>query len=126
MHYLWTAPNHQPPLDTRARSIQAGQAIHFNATTGFNVYKRPWVGANGYFLKRVTDPLIDGTLSQILRSKSAQSGAVCDNGRFLFYANAYHDIGAENQPGGNKLVLRSDGDCRKAMRRRNLPCRGRS
>jgi hypothetical protein len=54
VHYLWNSKNDDPPLASGARSTQAGQAIHFNATAGCNVYKRRWIGANGYYLKQVT------------------------------------------------------------------------
>ena len=106
--YLWNSQNNAPELSTAVRSTQAGQAIHFNATAGYNVYKGLWLGANGYFFKEITAPSIDGVqLSNSPEQVGAIGpGAMWNLGRCLLYANAYHELGAENRPEGNKLVLR--------------------
>jgi len=108
VHYLWNSTNDAPPLATGARSTQAGQAVHFNATVGYRLPHGLWVGANGYFLKQVTAPRIDGApLSDSPEQVGAIGpGAVWDLKRILLYANAYHELGAENRPMGNKIVLR--------------------
>jgi hypothetical protein len=108
VHYLWNSTNDTPPLATGARSTQAGQAVHFNATMGYRLPHGLWVGANGYFLKQVTAPQIDGAS---LRDSPEQVGAIgpgamWDLKRFLLYVDAYHELGAENRPKGNKVVLR--------------------
>jgi hypothetical protein len=108
VHYLWNSTNNAPPLATGAQSTQAGQAIHFNATVGYALPHGFWVGPNGYFLKQVSAPAINGVR---LRNSPEQVGAIgpgvmWDRGRCVFYANAYHEIGAENRPQGNALVLR--------------------
>jgi hypothetical protein len=33
-------------------------------------------------------------------------GAVVNRGKWFFFVNAYHEVGAENMTEGNKLVLR--------------------
>jgi hypothetical protein len=108
VHYLWNSANDTPPLATGTRSTQAGQAVHFNATVGYRLPHGLWVGANGYFLKQITAPQIDGTP---LRDSPEQveaigPGVMWDLKRFVLYANAYHELGAENRPEGNKVVLR--------------------
>jgi hypothetical protein len=108
VHYLWNSTNDTPPLATGSRSTQAGQAVHFNASVGYRLPHGLWVGANGYFLKQVTAPRIDGAP---LRDSPEQvgaigPGAVWDLKRILLYADAYHELGAENRPKGNKVVLR--------------------
>ena len=108
IHYLWNGRNDAPPLATGARSTQAGQAVHFNATVGYALPHGLWVGANGYFLKQVTAPLIEGVA---LRNSPEQVGAIGPGvawnlGRFLLYANAYHELGSENRAEGNKIVAR--------------------
>jgi hypothetical protein len=108
IHYPWNSTNDAPPLATGARATQAGQAVHFNATAGYRLPHGLWVGANGYFLKQVTAPQIDGAP---LRDSPEQigaigPGAVWDLKRILLYADAYHELGAENRPKGNKVVLR--------------------
>jgi hypothetical protein len=39
VHYLWNSANNSPPLATGARSTQAAQAIHCNATAACNFGK---------------------------------------------------------------------------------------
>jgi hypothetical protein len=108
VHYLWNSTNHAPPEDTGARSTQAGQAVHFNATAAYGLPHGVWVGANGYFLKQVTSPEVNGVpLSNSPEQVGAIGpGVVWDLGRCLLYANGYHEVGAENRPQGNKIVLR--------------------
>ena len=109
VHYLWNATNNAPPFATAARSTQAGQAIHFNATAGYKLPHSVWIGANGYYLKQVTDPKIDGVTlpNSPERVGAIGPGAVWDLGRCLLYVNAYHEFGAQNRPEGKKIVLRA-------------------
>lgn len=108
VHYLWNSTNDAPPISSMARSTQAGQAIHFNATSAYALPHGFWVGANSYYLKQVTAPRINGLA---LNDSPEQVGAIgpgvlWDREKYLLYANFYHELGAENRPEGNKLVLR--------------------
>jgi hypothetical protein len=108
VHYLWNSTNDSPPLATGARSTQAGQAVHFNATAAYNFGKHLWIGPNAYYLRQITD----GRVNDLpLRNSPEQVGAigpgmVWNSGKWFFYANAYHEFGVKNRPEGNKLVLR--------------------
>lgn len=108
VHYLWVATNHTPPFTPGVRSTQAGQAVHFNATVGYGLQHGFWVGANGYFLDQVSSPKINGSTlaNSPERVGAIGPGVLWDRGRYALYANAYHEVGAENRPEGNKLVLR--------------------
>jgi len=108
VHYLWNSTNNSPPYATGAQSTQAGQAIHFNATTAYNFGKHLWIGPNAYYLRQITDGRID---SVSLRNSPEQvaaigPGTVWNSGKWFFYVNSYHELGAKNRPEGNKLVLR--------------------
>ena len=108
IHYLWNAPNDAPPITTGAQSTQPGQAIHFNATAAYNVYKGLWLGANGYYLTQITDGRINGVP---LHNSPEQVGAigtgmVWNAGHWYFYGNFYQEVGAENRATGQKVVLR--------------------
>lgn len=108
VHYLWNSANNNPPVATEAKSTQAGQAVHFNATVAYNVGKHLWIGPNAYFLRQITDGRINGVP---LRDSPERVGAigpgmVWNQGKWSFYANGYHEFGARNRPEGNKLVLR--------------------
>jgi hypothetical protein len=108
VHYLWNAKNDDPPSSSMAQSTQAGQAVHFNATVSYSLPHGFWVGANGYFLKQITDPAINGvSVSDSPEQVGAIGpGAMWNLGQCMLYANAYHEFGAENRTEGNKLVLR--------------------
>jgi hypothetical protein len=110
VHYLWNGRNDSPPASTLAQSTQAGQAVHFNATAAYELSRGLWVGANGYFLRQVTDPAVNGASIQNSPEQvgAIGPGAVWNRGAFSLYANAYHEFGAENRPVGNKIVLRTE------------------
>jgi hypothetical protein len=108
VNYLWNSQNNSPPISTQARSTQAGQAIHFNATLGFNVYKHLWIGPNGYYLAQTSDARINGVP---IRNSPEQVGAiglgtVWSGGRWHLFANEYQELGARNRATGQKVVLR--------------------
>ncbi len=108
VHYLWNSTNYNPPISTGAKSTQAGQAIHFNATAAYNLYKGLWIGLNGYYIKQIADGKIDGVP---LANSPEQVGAigpgmVWNRGKWFYYANGYQEFGAENRATGHKLVLR--------------------
>ncbi len=108
VHYLWNATNNEPPLTLGARSTQAGQAIHFNATVGYRLPHGVWIGANGYYLGQITDPRVNGQAvgDSPERVGAIGPGAVWDMGHCLLFANAYHEVGALNRPEENKVILR--------------------
>jgi hypothetical protein len=108
VHYLWNSKNNDPPISTDAHSTQAGQAIHFNATAAYNFYKGLWIGADGYYLKQITDGKLDGVVlyNSPERVGAVGPGMVWNRGRWFFYANGYREFAAQNRASGHKLVLR--------------------
>jgi hypothetical protein len=108
VHYLWNATNHAPPVATGDSTTQAGQAIHFNATASYEIVKNVYVGANGYYLKQITDARANGIALPNSRQQigGIGPGAVVNHGKWFFFVNGYHEVGAENMSEGNKLVLR--------------------
>jgi hypothetical protein len=108
VHYLWNSTNNSPPSATGAQSTQAGQAIHFNATTAYNFGKHLWIGPNAYYLRQITDGRVNGvSLSNSPEQVGAIGpGLVWNSGKWFFYANGYHELGARNRPEGDKLVFR--------------------
>jgi hypothetical protein len=108
VHYLWDATNHAPPLGENASTTQAGQAVHFNATASYEIVKNVYVGANGYYLKQITDARANGIALPNSREQigGIGPGVVVNHAKWFFFVNAYHEVGAENMTEGNKLVLR--------------------
>lgn len=108
IHYLWNGVNHNPPAIYGATTTQAGQAMHFNATASYEIVKNVYVGANGYYLKQITDARANGFALPNSREQigGIGPGAVVNRGKWFFFVNAYHEVGAENLTAGTKLVLR--------------------
>ena len=108
VHYLWNGTNHAPPFASGAKSTQAGQAVHFNATVAYTLSHGFSAGANGYFFKQVTAPKMNGASvpNSPEQVGAIGPGVVWDQGPCLFYLNVYHEVGAVNRPEGNKIVLR--------------------
>jgi len=108
VHYLWNSTNNDPPISTGAQSAQAGQAIHFNATAGYRLWKGLWIGPNAYYLKQISDGKFD---ARALHNSPEQvaaigPGMVWNSRSWFFYANAYQEFGSENRATGHKLVVR--------------------
>lgn len=111
IHYLWNAENNDPgPSHTTANDIQAGQAVHLNFATAYEVIPKVFrLGINGYYLKQITDSKEDG--KDIAGSKeevfAAGPGMIWhispDN--HLFF-NSYFETSADNRPQGNRFTLR--------------------
>lgn len=104
MHYLYNGANNDPnPLFFPGVSkAQAGQAVHLNFATSFEVIPQKLrMGINGYYLKQVTDIKLDGvsipdTKEQVL---GIGPGALVSFGRDdHLFINTYLEALARNRP----------------------------
>lgn len=114
LHYLWNAENDDPNRAYRlgygASDTQAGQAIHVNFASAYEVIpKMLRLGINGYYLKQITDTKVDGDDLSDTREKvlGIGPGAILSFSQdtHLFF-NAYFENGAENRPEGTRMNLR--------------------
>jgi hypothetical protein len=112
LHYLWNANNSDPNicLDSEASRTQAGQAIHLNFATAYELLpNRLRLGVNGYYLKQITHSEVDG--DDVIRRREQVlgfgPGAVyhISQDNHLFF-NAYFESAAENRPEGSRYNLR--------------------
>jgi hypothetical protein len=100
-HYLWNAENDDPFIAFGASDTQAGQAFHTNFAFAYEVRpKQLRAGVNGYYLKGLSDPELDGV--EVPDAKEQVFGI----GPGLlwhispdthFFANAYFETSAENR-----------------------------
>ena len=110
LHYLWNAKNEDPWTPFQASDSQAGQAVHLNFATAFEVLpKRLRLGINGYYLEQVTESEVDG------RNLSDSKEQVLGIGPGLVYhfsrhdhlfVNGYWETNVENRPRGTRFNVR--------------------
>ncbi|SMC25156.1 Uncharacterized conserved protein [Desulfacinum hydrothermale DSM 13146] len=109
IHYLWNATNHDPSVPG-ADDTQAGQAVHLNFASAYEVLPgKLRVGINGYFLKQTTDSEIDGRDQPGSKERvfAVGPGLLCHFSRNThLFVNAYFESGAENRPEGERFNFR--------------------
>ncbi len=94
-----------------AESTTAGQAIHLNATLRASLPHGLWFGANGYYLKQITAPEVNG--EWLLNSKEQVGalgpGLLWDKNALLLYVNVYKEFGAVSRSQGARLCSEYSG-----------------
>lgn len=108
LHYLWNSRNNDPNPIYNARSIQPGQAVHFNASISYKLHPRMRLGLAGYYLKGITDPKVG---SRSLLDSREQIGAIgpgvwVATKPLEIYFHTFFEMGAENRPQGVRYVVR--------------------
>lgn len=110
LHYLWNAKNDDPFWLQAADDTQAGQAVHLNFASAYEVIpQRLRLGLNGYYLKEFTDKRIDGdrisgSQEQVLGLGPGLVYHLSKHDHLFF--NAYWETEAENRPEGGRFNLR--------------------
>jgi anthranilate 1,2-dioxygenase (deaminating, decarboxylating) large subunit len=111
LHYLWNAKNNDPNRGFGdAGDTQAGQAVHANFATAFEVWpQRLRLGINGYYLKQLTDTQVDGDDLDDRREQVFGIGPgllwhITPDAHLFF--NSYFETSAENRPEGERFNLR--------------------
>ncbi len=109
IHYLWNDKNTSPNAPG-ASSSQAGQAIHANFATEYEVIPRTLrIGINGYYFKQITDSEVNGEKISGAREEvfGIGPGLLWSlNQHQHIFANVYVETGAENRPEGERYNIR--------------------
>ena len=111
IHYLWNDKNDDPNRNfENADDTQAGQAIHLNFSTAYEVLANQLrLGINGYYLKQITDTEVNGN---DVSNRKQQVFAIGPGGVYHFsqdnhlFVNTYFETAAENQPESFRLNVR--------------------
>jgi hypothetical protein len=111
LHYLWNATNHDPAtaLGPDVTSSQAGQAVHLNLSTEYEIRPGLRIGLNGYWLRQITDMKVNG--SDVPGTREAV-WAIGPGAMYSFsqqdhiFLNAYFERDARNRPQGTRVILR--------------------
>jgi len=107
-HYLWCSENDDP--GGGAKTTQAGQAIHFNYATEYEIIpKMLRAGINGYYLKQLAEAeqngnRLSGTKEQVFAIGPGMLFSFSQNDHLFF--NTYFEMAAENRPQANRYNLR--------------------
>jgi anthranilate 1,2-dioxygenase (deaminating, decarboxylating) large subunit len=109
LHYLWNDKNDDPNNPFAKDDTQAGQAIHANFTTAYEVIpKQLRLGLNGYWFKQMTDSEVDGNdVPGREKVFAIGPGLVwhINQDQHLFF-NAYKETSADYRTQGERLTLR--------------------
>ena len=111
LHYLWNDENDDPNrLFGPADDTQAGQAIHLNFASAYEVLaKRLRLGVNGFYLKQITETQLNG---KDISDSEEQVFAIGPGAVYHFsqdnhlFFNTYFETSAENRPEGYRVNLR--------------------
>jgi len=111
IHYLWNAKNDDPNRAYGdADDIQAGDAIHLNFTSAYELIPGSLrVGINGYYFRQISDTEVDGdkasgSKEQVLGLGPGLLWHISPDNHLLF--NTYWETAAENRPEGTRFNLR--------------------
>jgi anthranilate 1,2-dioxygenase (deaminating, decarboxylating) large subunit len=110
IHYLYNFKNNDPNRAyAGANDTQAGQAVHANFATSYEILQGLRLGINGYYLKQFTNLEVDGdsipdTREQVLGVGPGRLWSITKDAHLFF--TMYFEAYSENRPEGERYNLR--------------------
>jgi hypothetical protein len=110
VHYLWNDKNEDPYKFTGANDTQAGQAVHLNFASEYELMpKQLRVGINGYYLKQFTAQQANGhdvpnSMEEVIGLGPGFVYHLSQNNHV--FANVYFEFDADNRTQGERVNLR--------------------
>jgi anthranilate 1,2-dioxygenase (deaminating, decarboxylating) large subunit len=109
LHYLWNGKNNNPNASPAAGDSQAGQAVHANFASAYEVLPGQLrLGLNGYYLKQLTASEVDGRdvtgREQVFAVGPGLLWHLSRDSHLFF--NAYFETAVENRTEGERYTLR--------------------
>ncbi len=111
LHYLWNAVNDAPNASYGPGAItsQAGQAVHLNFASLYQVNDTLGIGINGFYLQQITDTQINGLAVPGGRERvvALGPGATFNITKdYSIFVSDYQDFWVRNRPEANKFMVR--------------------
>lgn len=111
LHYLWNAENSDPNRGFgNADDTRAGQAVHLNFAGAYELLPQKLrVGANGYYLKQITDTQSDGNDVSDTKEEvfALGPGVVYHHSKDQhLFANLYFETSSERRTEGTRFNVR--------------------
>ena len=110
-HYLWNAENDDPNSpDPTINDTQAGQAVHANFATEYEVIAPHLrVGLNGYAFRQISDSkangnCVDGEKEQVVGIGPGAFWSFSPNNNL--FVNLYFEMEAQSRPEGERVNVR--------------------
>ena len=110
-HYLWNAENDDPNSpDPTINDTQAGQAVHANFATEYEVIAQHLrVGLNGYAFRQISDSkangnCVDGEKEQVVGIGPGAFWSFSPNNNL--FVNLYFEMEAQSRPEGERVNVR--------------------
>lgn len=108
--YLWNATNTDPnaALGPGVSSTQAGQAVHGNFATAYQLTPWFYLGINGYWFRQITDSKVNGAdVAGRERVWALGPGALFRlSAKDFIFANVYFEQDAHDRAQGDRYRLR--------------------
>lgn len=107
IHYLWNGKNTKPLIAENSKSTQAGEAIHTNFATSYQLNDKWRIGVSGYYLTQITNHRKNNTDVNNSKEKvfAIGPGFSYSHKDIAIRLNAYSESSVENRTKGSNITM---------------------